>query len=1019
MRIIIVFLLVNFNIHNDSQAQERGFDPNSGVQNISISQWTSEDGLSSNNITSVFQDSKGLIWITSFNGIMIFDGERIEVYDINNLEALETDGFYTIVEDDLGVIFFGSQGSGLVKYENGKFETVNPQGDVLPKSIPSLFISNSGILYLGSNTNGLYGIKEGSAFKVDVPELNQSTITSVVEDRENRLWVATEGSGLFCLINGKLHGQYTIESGLLDNHIKNLAYTNAGWVMIATTKGLQYINPSGELKTVESLLGVYINYLYIDGWNSVWVGTEVGLARWNQKLNKTDWLYSKREIDLVRLSAIIKDKENNIWLSSSRTGLIRLKESMLSNMTKPHLSSDRVNIVHESWDGNLYIGTDQNQIDVRSKGKHSIIRLSTDLRGNGIRDIYHDPDGSFWLATYIGVVHKDKNKEIVYSTDSGMPANNFRTVLKDSQGYFWFGSRSGGLVKFSDGEVVEVYNNENKLESNFVLSVTESANGSILVGTHSGGMTIFDPFGQAKTYHLKDDDSGVLLFNIDMTSDSTALVTANVGLLNFDGINLEQIRLVSDRRSKTYFDLVNDQIGSLWVTTNLGIMQITKSNWDQYLEGTIEQLPYHLLDENNGMNSRECTGATRSTLSKNGNVLIPTLGGVCEVNPRRLKQNDLVPDVRVRNILVDNKKFDPIDKMVSIEAGALRYVFEFAVLSYTAPERNQFRYMLEGFDKTWSLPVYEGRVEYTNLRPGKYTFRVIGANENNTWNTKGASYTFKVRPFFYQTFWFYLLILLLVVVIFLIIYQWRISFINKQNIELRKVNAELDRFVYSASHEIRSPLSSILGLVNLAKVADSDKRVEYFDHIEKSVNRLDEFIHDIVDYSRNARLGIEIKEVDFETMISNIIDDISHTDNFNKIKCNIENNQSKVFYSDPKRIKVVLSNIITNAFKHHRPDQVDQPFVSIIISDTKSNIDIQVDDNGPGIDKKHQDKVFDMFYRATTSSEGSGLGLYIVEETLEKLQGSIHVDSNPKKGSSFTVRLRNLKTSHKKENESF
>lgn len=1001
-------------IFSEGFGQGYGFNPESDIQNISISQWTAEDGLSSNNVTSVFQDSRGLIWITSFNGVMIYDGERIEIYDINNLPILETDGFYSVAEDDQGVVYLGSQGSGLVKYDKGKFSLIDTGSEKFPKSFPALMIDSQGGLYAGSNNQGLFRLTENTATKVSIEGLNQSTITNIKEDGEGKIWVSTEGQGLFCLVDGKLHRQYTTQDGLLDDYVESIAITGDGMLMVATTKGLQYIDSHGNVNSIDGLSNVYINYLLVDEWNSVWAGTEVGLLRWNRNLNKTDWLKSKRGIDLVRISSMIKDRENNLWLSSSRTGLIRLKESMLNNITEPQLSSDRVNIVYESWDENIYVGTDQNGMDVLNGEKSSFINLSTNLSGNGIRDIHHNKDGSFWLATYIGMVHKAGRKEKVYSTANGMPANNFRTVLEDKEGHMWFGTRSGGLVKWKDDQIIEIYDQTNKLEANFVLSVTESENGNLLVGTHSGGLTVLSPDGQSKTYHLKEDDSGILLFNIDMLSTTTALITANIGLVYFDGNGLSQVALESDRRSKTYFDLVDDKVGNIWVTTNLGIMQIRKSDWDQYLDKQIARLPYVLLDENNGMNNKECTGATRSTLSSDGKVLIPTLGGICEVNPKMVLSNSQVPEVRIRNIFVDNQRLDLNQEVTKIEAGALRYVFEFAVLSYTAPERNQFKYQLKGFDKSWSDPAYDGRVEYTNLRPGKYTFKVIGANESNVWNEVGAEFEFRVKPFFYQTPWFYLLVLVGITVIFLLIYRWRISFINRQNIQLKKVNAELDRFVYSASHEIRSPLSSIMGLINLARMGDEDKKLEYFNHIEKSVNRLDEFIQDIVDYSRNARLGVEVEKIDFKLIISNILEDISHTPNFEKIKCDLSYHLNGDFYSDSKRLKIVLSNIITNAFKHHKPDQVKEAFVSISASHKKGGVLIEVVDNGPGIDKSHQHKVFNMFYRATTSTEGSGLGLYIVEETLEKLQGSIEIDSESGKGSAFRIFIKNLVSLAKK-----
>ncbi|SMD31736.1 Signal transduction histidine kinase [Reichenbachiella faecimaris] len=1014
MRLLLVFLVFSFFVTVVAKGQGSTFDPKEPIQNFSLTQWTAEDGLSSNNLTNVFQDSRGLLWVTSFNGVMIYDGERIEVYDINNLDLLETDGFYTVVEDDDGVIYLGSQGSSIISYSNSRFSELEISSGSLPKSVPSLLVSKSGTLYVGSNNQGLFKLENGIASQVDVPMLNKSTISNIKEDGEGKLWVATEGQGLFGLRDEQVESHYSIKNGLLDDYVESLICTSNGYTMVATTQGLQFVDDHGQLNEVKGLTNVYINYLQVDEWNSVWAGTENGLARWSPMSDKVDWVYGKSGIDLVRISSIIKDEENSLWLTSSRTGLMRLKESQLSNLTQPNISSNRVNIIHESWNGKLYIGTDQNLLDIYDGSSFSKLEINTDLGGNGVRDIYHDRDGSLWLATYVGIIHKMGNRETLYSTANGMPANNFRTVIKDKNGFFWFGSRSGGLVKFADGQILEILNNQNKLESNFILSATESKNGDLYIGTHSGGMTILKPSGQTITYHLKEDDSGVLLFNIDLISDSEALITANIGLIHFYEDSLRLIDLAIDQRSKTYFDLVDDEKENFWMTSNLGILQIEKSQWKQYRDGKIEELPYILLDENDGMNNKECTGATRSLLTAQGKIMIPTLGGVCEVNPTGLKDGERKPRLCIRNVLVDSESLRIDEDQTVIEAGALRYIFEFAVLSYAAPERNQFRYNLEGFEKEWSDPVYDGRVEYTNLPPGKYTFKVIGANESNIWNTEPVSFTFRVKPFFYQTIWFYLLVVLFIIGLFLIIYKWRISFINRQNIELKKVNAELDRFVYSASHEIRSPLASILGLINLARMGEVEKQHQYFDHIEKSVNRLDDFIQDIVDYSRNARLGIEVDEVDFETTISNILADISHTKNFDIIRCNTKYTLEGKFYSDSKRLKVVLSNIITNAFKHHTPDRVDDPFVSIEVSNVKKDVKIQVVDNGPGIEKKDQSKVFNMFYRATTASEGSGLGLYIVEETLEKIHGIIEIQSKKDEGTSFVITLRNLAALHKK-----
>jgi len=1007
MHRISALLIISFFNCLVAICQPQAFDPQESLQNVGITQWTADDGLSSNNTTSVFQDSKGLIWITSFNGFMIYDGERFEVYDRNNLDILETDGFLTVVESQDGVIYLGSQGSGIIRYVSGRFELLKTSGDELPKSIRSMYVSADGTIYAGTNNKGLYRIFEDSVVRFNHKVIEQATIMSIAEDDNGRLWLGTEGDGLFGIMeNESIH--YSTENGLISNNIKWLEKEPNGSVYVGTTQGLQFISRSGELETVEQIENTYINCLMFDQWNSLWIGTEKGIARWNQQYETLDWIYSKRGIDLVRISDMVIDRENNIWVTSNRSGLVRIEESFVSNITHPSISSDRVYIVHESWDGRFYIGTDQNQIDVCDDNSCQSIKIKTGLFGNGVRDIFHDRDGSLWLATYVGIIHLNDGKETVYSTATGMPANNFRTVLKGRNGCFWFGSRSGGLVKFKEGEIVRVFSNNNGLESDFVLAVSEAENGDIYVGTHSGGMTIIDTQDSSKTYHVRKDDSGIILFNIDLEADRKAIVTANIGPIYFDGDSLKIVKLVSDQRSKSYFDIISDDQNHLWLTTNIGVLIIQKSDWQKYLKNEISEISYTIVNGNNGMNNPECTGATRSIKSLNGKIYVPTLGGVCTIDPKDLKQNTQVPEVIIRHAIVDNIPLYLFDSIIQVPPGSVRYNFKFSVLSYTSPEENQYRYKLAGLDKDWSPAGYDGMVEYTNLAPGYYTFSVMGSNNNQIWNEQGDSFSFTVLPFFYETVWFYLLLLAGIMVILLLVYRWRVSFINRQNMELKKVNAELDRFVYSASHEMRSPLASILGLVNVAKMDESGDKNQYYDMIEKSVRKLDGFIHDIIDYSRNSRLGLEVEPIELEPMIHDILNGISYTENFDKIVCSVSNQYKKTFHSDPKRLKVALSNIITNAFKHHAPDKVDHPQVNISLSETKTGVKIEIKDNGPGIEEEHIKNLFKMFYRATTRSEGSGLGLYIVDEIITKMNGKLVLKSKPGEGTSFSIQLPDL-----------
>jgi len=1002
LSIILIFFHCEFAV-----AQKQYFHPENKLKNISIKQLTTEDGLASNNITSVFQDSKGLIWITSFNGFMIYDGERIDIFDKNNLSILETDGFYKILERRDGTILIGSQGSGLLQYNNGEIGHVVLKGLEVPKSIQSIAELIDGTLLIGSSNSGLYKIKGDSLARVMINPLISSSVRSIVEDLSGNVWVGTEGDGLF-KISGEGYVQFKKENGLISNSVRSLALDKKGAIIIGTTEGLQW-TLGQQINTFEQIGNEMINCLFIDEWNSIWMGTEQGIAWLNADYGYSTRIYSEKNIDLVRVSSIMMDSEKSVWVTSNRTGLIQIKQSNITNITAPILTSNRVYIAHESWDGNIYIGTDQNSIDVYHPDKNSSIQLKTDLGGNGIRYIYHELDGSFWLATYKGVIHLKDGVEKVYNVDFGMPTNEFRTITRDKDGNFWFGSRSGGLVKFKDGRIIKVYNKENGLNSNFVMTVKVSKSGDIYVGTQGGGMTIIRKNLNIESIHYKSDDSGIPLFNINFDDKGNVWAIINTGPLFFDGKKLIPIPLLTDKRSKTHFDMIDDGLGNFWITTNIGVMQVSKNVIYDYLDGKITEIPFNLLDENDGMNNSECTGATSSIRTKDGRLIIPTLGGLSVFNPAIDFKNETIPPVVIRNILADNIELHSSSSISKISAGTVRYAFQFSVLSYVAPQRNQYKYKLEGFDKDWSPIVYDGSVEYTNLPPSSYTFRVIGGNNSNVWNEQGDSLNFVVLPFFYQTIWFYFLLIILLIVLLFGIYRWRLSFISRQNEALKKVNAELDRFVYSASHDLRSPLSSILGLVKVARIdKETDKEI-YFNHIEKSVMKMDSFIRDIIDYSRNARLDITPEKIDFEKLIKDILDDISYISNYKKIVCNVQIDPGIEFYSDSKRVRIVLSNIISNAYKHHIPEERNPATIDISVIKDKAGAKVEIADNGTGIETKYQKEIFKMFYRATNRSEGSGLGLYIVQETLQKIGSTIRMESEKDKGTKFIIHMKSIK----------
>jgi signal transduction histidine kinase len=232
--------------------------------------------------------------------------------------------------------------------------------------------------------------------------------------------------------------------------------------------------------------------------------------------------------------------------------------------------------------------------------------------------------------------------------------------------------------------------------------------------------------------------------------------------------------------------------------------------------------------------------------------------------------------------------------------------------------------------------------------------------------------------------------------------------LESQNAELLKTNAELDRFVYSVSHDLRSPLTSILGL--LAFIEDETLEEDTLEHaqmIRSSIERLDVFIKNILSYSQNNRTGLEVERIPVKKNIDEIISSLQLIKKPNAINIEVDIDERQPFYSDNQRFSIVMENLISNAIKYHKKEAPGR-FIKVSGTIDKDQLLLRIADNGIGIAPENHIKIFDMFFRISGNITGSGIGLYIVKETVEKLHGSIVVESEPGKGTTFIIILKNL-----------
>ncbi len=228
--------------------------------------------------------------------------------------------------------------------------------------------------------------------------------------------------------------------------------------------------------------------------------------------------------------------------------------------------------------------------------------------------------------------------------------------------------------------------------------------------------------------------------------------------------------------------------------------------------------------------------------------------------------------------------------------------------------------------------------------------------------------------------------------------------VNKQYLEIERTNRELDRFVYSASHDLSAPLKSLLGLINLSRIEkNSQALIDYINKMGISIHKLQDFIQEILDYSRNSRTHVIPEKIKIEELIEEVTDNLKFIDGFDKIEIRTSGIRVPEILGDRIRLKIIFNNLLTNSIKYSRGEEGLRSYVQISSELNHQYVKIIVSDNGQGIHPSSVDKIFNMFYRGSTKSTGSGLGLYIAKEAIEKMNGKIEVNSHYGEGSTFTI----------------
>jgi len=817
-----------------------------------------EDGLSQVCVNNIIQDSQGFMWFATEDGLNRFDGYSFTVFKPSSTSSnsLSNNVVKTIYEDSRGVLWVGTAGGGLNKFDKAKETFTSYRYDPFDKSsisnndVYALFEDSKGNFWVGTFGGGLNLFDREKemfvSFRNDTDNpasISGNAVRAIIEDADGNIWVGldeggvnkfdlktkkftrfntknglsndvvmslylqgadlyigTYGGGLNVFNTKSLVNKVFVADGLNRSLSNNIVWTitpaNGGRLYIGTRGGgvnvfdietEKFIHYEHNPAEPSSLSGMNVLSVFQDRSGVVWFGTEsAGINKYNAS-GKNFGLLQHQRNDVNSLSnnnvfSIFEDKVGNIWLGTRGGGLNRYNQrtkrfTRFENEQISNILSFRCESENKYW-----LGTDGNGffcIDTLGNIKHHFQFDALDansVSNNAISALLSDTDSLLWIGTFGGGLNLfdqklKKFRNFPIDRKNAMK-NVVRCLYQGKDGIIWIGTGGHGLVRFDKNTYRSVsfensLSDPHSISNNVVLSILEDRKGIIWVGTGGGGLNRFDrSTGEFISYTQAD------------------------GLCNDFVVGI-----------------VEDSHGNLWMSTYNGL---SKFNPD-----TKEFKNYSEKDGLQGNTFNE-----RAYYRNNdGVIFLGGVNGLTFFNQDSILDSKVIPPVVITDLKIFNKSVavgakvggyvvlkQPVSSLSELTLSHKHSVFtiEFSALHYAAPEKNLYRYKMEGFDVDWIETSAENRMAtYTNLSGGKYVFKVQAANSDGVWNEEGASIKLTIIPPFYKTSWFYSLVIIFVLIGIYLFVKLRERQLIKDNIRLEETVKERTQEINQQKEELK------------------------------------------------------------------------------------------------------------------------------------------------------------------------------------------------------------------------
>lgn len=987
--------------------------------------YNSETDLGTSSINAIVQSSDGYIWLGTYTGLYRYDGTRFSLFGAENGIA----SVRALYIDKNGNMWIGTNESSVFCYTAGhEIKRFGSECGLSEKSIRcfaedekgNIFVGTAGLSYFISaegtvsavpfDSDMLYMISAAASEDGTIMAVTNSGILAVYKDGKTwRIGTALDGSTFNC-IDYAGNGCFIAGTGrsriyscrIVDNRIKQELYAN-----VSPCTAVTNIRPTSN--------GEY------------WVCADNGIA-------KIDMFGEVAQMTLDHFSSnildVITDYQGNTWFISSRQGVLKVTVNPFKNLSSKYGFGEQVaNAVCLNEDM-LYIGYDSGLQMIRPDGQNCGNALTEALSGSRIRNIMEDSKGYIWISTYgqDGLVKfdpKTQKAKVFNEYSSGTNGSKFRFSMELANGTI-LAATPTGLTYISDDKVTHTLTADHGLDNPQILCALEEENGKVLAGSDGDGIYVLD--GGRVYYHIGSDNISPVILRIVPYKDLYFIVTGT-GLYTMNK-EYETQRITSFRFTNNFDIYIDKESNTAWIMGSSGLFAVDA---DELAADNCTG--YKQYNRKNGFGA-SITANSWNFCTKEKKLLFCTSSGVYSVSLKDLYNSVTDYNIAVNQVMLNDKEIVyPVreegyaGKFV-IPPYAKRLDFEPSVLNFTLSDPD-VHIELEGFEDS-SIDVTQSElsdVSFTNIKHGTYKlfFRILDPNGAAV---KEEVYLVEKEAEFYETTIFeaYLILIAAACIAFItwiITKLGSLSLIRSQYNEIIAAKEEAERannaksqFLANVSHEIRTPINTILGMNEMILREGTDEKIlGYSADIKNSGKMLLSIVNDILDISKieSGKIRIICGKYDISNMLVDTIHmaEIKCREKGLRFKFDISPEIPKLLYGDELRIKQVITNIVTNAVKYTEHGHVAFKVYHEDISDEEINLVVSVEDTGIGIKEEDKNKIFNKFERLDENRnktvEGTGLGLSICRSMLELMGTELRFISTYGSGSVFGFSVRQKK----------